>query len=81
MLISTWSKKVRRREVLKHGNPEDKAKLALPNPKNRKKRGVVKIAGVRRKKGRVLNGGTEHRWWTRKPGRIVRVAMALTGQF
>ena len=59
-LIGTWSRKVRRSEVLKHGTPEDKAKLAPPNPKNRKRRGGVRKAGVRRKKGRLL-AGTEHR--------------------
>ena len=54
-LIGTWSRKVRRSEVLKHGTPEDKAKLAPPNPKNRKRRGGVPKAGVRRKKRKTLS--------------------------
>ena len=49
LLIGTWSKQVRRSEVLNHGTLQDIAKLATSTPRNRRKRGFERSAGVRRK--------------------------------
>ena len=58
LLISTWSKKVRRSHVLKHGTTQDIDTFATATPRNSpKRRGIEQSARVHRKKGSALSRG------------------------
>ena len=57
-VISTWSKKIRRSHVLKHGTAEDIRNLPDPKPRNRPKPpGIVRQLGPRRKKRKCPRRG------------------------
>ena len=56
LLIGTWSKKIRRSMVLKHGTSEDISKLA-PAVRCRPKSGLQRLPGARRKRRKVPGRG------------------------
>ena len=58
LLIGTWSKKVRRSFVLKHGTPDDIANLPPASARNNKKRaGIVRVSRPYRNKRKCPRRG------------------------
>ena len=71
MLISMWSKKVRRKGI---------AKLAPLNPKNKLRRSYVRLPGVRRKRRKVHRRGYGRHGMVEEDGENVEVGNSFEGE-
>jgi hypothetical protein len=71
LLISMWSKKVRRK---------DTAKLAPLNPKNKPRRSYVRLPGVRRKRRKVHRRGYDRQGIVEEAGEHVEVGNGSEGE-